>query len=50
VMLLLLRPAVPSSALIGSLIAYRAVYYLLPLSIAMLLIAGYEIRSRRVDN
>jgi uncharacterized membrane protein YbhN (UPF0104 family) len=50
VMLLLLPPAVPSNVLIGTLIAYRAIYYLLPLSIAVLLLVGYEIRSRRVGN
>jgi uncharacterized membrane protein YbhN (UPF0104 family) len=49
VMLLLLPPAVSSSALFVSLIAYRAVYYLLPLTIAALLLAGHEIRSRRVN-
>jgi hypothetical protein len=26
------------------------VYYLLPLSVAMLLLAAYEIRSRQVEN
>lgn len=50
VMLLLLPPAVSSSALFGSLVAYRAVYYLLPLGIAVVLLAVYEIRSRRVSN
>ncbi|HEY9646714.1 MAG TPA: lysylphosphatidylglycerol synthase domain-containing protein [Chroococcidiopsis sp.] len=49
VMLLLLRAMVPSSALFGALIAYRVVYYLLPLSLAVLLMAGYEIWSRPVD-
>jgi glycosyltransferase 2 family protein len=50
VMLLLLPPAVSNTALFGSLVAYRAVYYLLPLSVAMLLLAAYEIRSRQVEN
>lgn len=48
VMFLLLRSTIPSSALFGSLVAYRAIYYLLPLGIAVLLVAGYEIRFRRV--
>jgi uncharacterized membrane protein YbhN (UPF0104 family) len=50
VLLLLLPPAVSSNALFTSLIAYRMVYYLLPLGVAILLLAGYEIRSRRVSN
>ncbi|MBE9181686.1 UPF0104 family protein [Oculatella sp. LEGE 06141] len=49
VMLLLLRSVTPSSALFGSLIAYRVVYYLLPLGIAALLVAGYEVYSRQID-
>jgi glycosyltransferase 2 family protein len=49
-MLLLLPPAVSNTALFGSLIAYRAVYYLLPLSVAILLLAVYKIRSRQVEN
>jgi uncharacterized membrane protein YbhN (UPF0104 family) len=47
VMLLLLVPAVPSSALFGALIAYRVIYYLLPLTGAVLLLLLYEVHSHR---
>jgi len=46
VMLLLLAPAISGNILFSSLVAYRAVYYLLPLTMAVLLILAYEIRSR----
>ncbi len=45
VMLLLLAPSFSNSSLFGALIAYRIIYYLLPLTIAMLLLVGYELRS-----
>ncbi|MEO8378066.1 MAG: bifunctional lysylphosphatidylglycerol flippase/synthetase MprF [Acidobacteriota bacterium] len=35
------------NALMGALLAYRAIYYLLPLALAGLLVAGREIRRRR---
>jgi len=47
VMLLLLVPAVPSSALFGALIAYRVIYYLFPLTGAVLLLLLYEVHSHR---
>ncbi len=46
IILLLLAPQVPATAVLGSLLAYRAVYYLLPLGIATGLLGLYEIRSR----
>ncbi|HEX4143441.1 MAG TPA: bifunctional lysylphosphatidylglycerol flippase/synthetase MprF [Pirellulales bacterium] len=46
VMLLLLAPARPA-ALLGSMLAFRVVYYLLPLALAMVLLAGHELAIRR---
>ncbi len=46
VTLLLLPTSVNSAAALGSLLAFRAVYYLLPLIVAMTLLGGYEIRRR----
>jgi phosphatidylglycerol lysyltransferase len=46
-LVLLLRGAVPGAALAGALIAYRAIYYLLPLGVAIAAFAGYEARLRR---
>ena len=46
VILLLLSASIPSNILFGALLAYRAIYYLLPLSIAMLLLGIYELRQR----
>ena len=37
---------IPTDALLGSLVVYRAVYYLLPLVVAALLLAWHEIRTR----
>jgi phosphatidylglycerol lysyltransferase len=39
-------PSVPADQLIGSLLAWRAVYYLLPLLVAALLFASQELRSQ----
>ena len=39
-------PAVPADQLLGSLLAWRAVYYLLPLLVAAMLFAGEELRSQ----
>lgn len=46
IILLLLAPQVPATAVLGSLLAYRAVYYLLPLGVATGLLGLYEIRAR----
>jgi phosphatidylglycerol lysyltransferase len=40
-------PGVPADQLVGSLLAWRAVYYLLPLLVASLLFASQELRSQR---
>jgi phosphatidylglycerol lysyltransferase len=43
----LMLPQVPIDALLGSLLAYRAVYYFAPLIVGALLFAGDEIRAQR---
>jgi phosphatidylglycerol lysyltransferase len=40
-------PSIPADQLLGSLLAWRAVYYLLPLLAAALLFAGQELRAQR---
>ena len=45
--LVVLGPAVPAPALLASLVAYRAVYYLLPLAVAAVLLAGHEFTRQR---
>ena len=47
IVVLLLKPYVPAASIVGSLLAYRALYYLLPLVIALALLIGYEARERR---
>ena len=46
-LLVLALPSVPADQLIGSLLAWRAVYYLLPLLVAALLFAAQELRAQR---
>ena len=46
-MVLLLGPFVPSVTLLPALIVYRAVYYLLPLAVAALMLVADEIHQRR---
>lgn len=49
VVLFFVVPALSAPEVIASLFAYRAIYYLLPLMVAMLLLVGHElIRSRAV--
>lgn len=50
VMLLLLSPLVPSVQLLGSLLAYRGIYYFLPLGIALLLLGWSEVKRRSPEN
>lgn len=47
VMLFGLAPSTPAPALIGALLVYRAIYYLLPLGVATALLAAYEAMQRR---
>lgn len=46
VVLLLLSPQVPAAAVLGSLLAYRVVYYLFPLGVATGLLGMYEVNQR----
>ena len=46
VVLLLLSPQVPAAAVLGSLLAYRGVYYFLPLALATGLLGIYEVHQR----
>ncbi|WP_167631012.1 bifunctional lysylphosphatidylglycerol flippase/synthetase MprF [Mariprofundus ferrooxydans] len=43
VMLLVLTPFMPVGAIVGALLAYRLIYYLLPFVIALVGLAGYEL-------
>jgi phosphatidylglycerol lysyltransferase len=45
--LVLALPGVPADQLLGSLLAWRAIYYLLPLLGAAVLFAGQELRAQR---
>ena len=47
-MVLLLKPYLTSAQLLPALVVYRAVYYLLPLSIALIVLAGAEISAAAV--
>jgi len=42
-----LSPALPAAAVLGSLIAFRLVYYILPLLVAATLFAAHELAQRR---
>ncbi|MGH7536327.1 MAG: phosphatidylglycerol lysyltransferase domain-containing protein, partial [Gemmatimonadales bacterium] len=44
ILVLLLRPYLPASALLGSLVVFRAVYYLLPFAVGVVLLGAYELR------
>jgi phosphatidylglycerol lysyltransferase len=46
-LVLLLSPWLPGDVVLGSALAYRIVYYLIPLGIALLLFAGFEALERR---
>lgn len=46
VILLALAPRGHSPSLVGALIVYRLVYYVLPLAVATLLLVAYEVRQR----
>lgn len=47
VLVLALAPWLPSDQTLGCLVAYRVVYYLLPLGVAAALLGGFEVRARR---
>ena len=46
-LMVLALPSVPADQLLGSLLAWRAVYLLLPLLVATVLFAGEEVRAQR---
>jgi phosphatidylglycerol lysyltransferase len=43
IVLLFLSPRIPAPALVGSLLAYRGIYYLFPLCVALVVLAAHEI-------
>ncbi|MBI3802438.1 MAG: bifunctional lysylphosphatidylglycerol flippase/synthetase MprF [Nitrospirae bacterium] len=49
VILLLLSPKVPAASIIGALLLYRGIYYLLPLGLAAILLGVHEITQRKED-
>ncbi len=49
VVMLLLDPVLGEGTTLAVLLAYRAIYYLIPLAVAILLLLAYEIRERRAE-
>ena len=47
IVLLFLSPVLPASVILGSLLIYRGIYYLLPLVVATILLGAYEILERK---
>lgn len=47
IVLLFLAPYYPAAAILGSLVAFRGIYYLLPLIVATILLATHEIMEKR---
>jgi phosphatidylglycerol lysyltransferase len=45
--LIFLAPFYPAAAILGALVAFRAIYYLLPLGVAIILLAAHEIVEKR---
>ena len=46
-MILLSAPGIPADALLGSMLIYRGIYYLLPLTLAALLLGGNELLQKK---
>ena len=46
IVVLLLKPYMPAASIVGSLLAYRAMYYLLPLVIALAFLVAFEARRQ----
>ena len=44
--ILLLSPSIPSNRLLGALLAYRGIYYFLPLGVSILLLGWYEFKQQ----
>ena len=49
VVLLFLSDRVPKPVLLGTLVVYRALFYLLPFAVAVVLLGVYEVRHRRAQ-
>ena len=49
IIVLLLSPQLPAPAIVGSLVVYRGVYYLLPLGIATVLLAIHELSHKKEE-
>ena len=49
VVVLLLSPHLPTPAILGSLVVYRGIYYLLPLAIAIVLLALHELLQKKEE-
>ena len=49
IIVLLLSPQLPAPAILGSLVVYRGVYYLLPLGIATVLLAIHELSHKKEE-
>jgi phosphatidylglycerol lysyltransferase len=47
VILLLLAPTLPASAVFGSLLAYRGIYYLIPLAVATVMLGVHEVLEKK---
>ncbi len=47
VMLVMLAPHIPAATVLGSLLAFRIVYYVVPLAAAALVLAAHELAQRR---
>jgi phosphatidylglycerol lysyltransferase len=47
IVVLLLKPYLPAASIVGSLLAYRATYYLLPLVIALAFLIAFEVQRQR---
>jgi len=45
--LIFLAPFYPAAAILGALVAFRAIYYLVPLGVAIILLAAHEIVEKR---
>ena len=50
ILILLLSPPIPSASLLGALLAYRGIYYFLPLGVSILMLLWYEFKQRRTRN
>ncbi|MDQ6689986.1 MAG: bifunctional lysylphosphatidylglycerol flippase/synthetase MprF, partial [Gemmatimonadota bacterium] len=47
IVVVLLRGRIPAASIVGALVAYRAVYYLLPLVIALAILIAFEVQRQR---